>query len=40
MNFLLTHWHCVLPLAVVVLVSVFLNRDGKKKRGKNPDKRA
>jgi hypothetical protein len=33
MEFLLSHWHCILPAAVIVIVMILQSR-GKKKNSK------
>jgi predicted exporter len=29
-NFILAHWHCILPLVAAIIVSAFLLRDKKR----------
>lgn len=35
MQFLLSHWHCILPVAAILIGLIFMNRDSEKK---NPQK--
>jgi purine-cytosine permease-like protein len=30
MEFLLSHWHCILPVAVIIIALFFMNRGNEK----------
>ncbi len=35
MQFLLSHWHCILPVVALLIASFFMNRGDKKDKTKN-----
>ncbi|WP_312092069.1 hypothetical protein [Aminipila sp.] len=35
MQFLLSHWHCILPVVAILIGLIFMNRDSEKE---NPQK--
>lgn len=35
MQFLLSHWHCILPAAGLLVAMFFMNRSDKKNKTKN-----
>lgn len=37
MGFLLSHWHCILPVAVLAIGAFFMSRDKSKKQKSNKD---
>jgi len=37
MQFLLSHWHCVLPIVAIVIAVIVMGRDSSKKSNYNRD---
>ncbi len=35
MQFLLSHWHCILPVAALLIAWFFMNRSDKENKSKN-----
>lgn len=39
MTFLISHWYCILPIAVIVVAILFMGRDKPKDKNKENDNR-
>ncbi len=36
MQFILAHWHCILPAAAIIIALLFMSRGGKGEQTRNP----
>jgi hypothetical protein len=39
MALLLSHWHCIIPAAAIIIAMIFMNRDKPKKKSDAADRK-